>query len=320
MRAAVLRQQGGVPEPGEFQAPRDRGGCEVISVEAAGLNPVDLAIAAGAFSGPQEVPLVPGREGIGETKGGRRVYFDTVVQPHGSFAEAALAPGDQLIDVPEGISAEAALPFGIAGMAGWLGLTWKGRLEKGESVLVLGSNSVVGQVAVQAARVLGAGRITAAARNEEGLLRGVEQGATDTVPLGGEDRISADLREASGDGFDLVIDALGGAPGSAALAAMAENGRLIQIGSSAGPTLTITNRPFRLASLSVIGLINFAAPIEVRKEAFTALCRLALDGEILIETESVPLERIGEAWRRQQEGPRRKLVIPTRGSKVGLGD
>ncbi len=316
MRAAVLDEQGGVPALGEYMAPVPSEGCEVVAVEAAGINPVDIAIAAGAFSGPQEVPLVPGREGIGLTGDGRRIYFDTVIQPYGSFAEYALVPADQLIDVPEEIAAEAALPFGIAGMAGWLGLTWKGRLEPGESVLVLGANSVVGQVAVQVARHLGAGRITAAARDEVGLRRALDRGASDCLRLDDPDLIARELHAMAGNGFDLVIDALGGVPGSAALGAMADNGRLIQIGSAAGPELKITNRPFRLASLSVIGLINFAAPIEVRADAFRSLCQLSLEGEISIDHESIPLSSVENAWLRQQRGPGHKLVIDVSEDRV----
>ena len=309
MRAAVLDDPARPPVAEQFREPEPNSGQEVVEVAAAGLNPVDLATASGAFSGPVELPSVVGREGIGTAAGGRRVYFDTTVPPFGSVAERALVPRDQLIDVPDGIDDGQALAFGIAGMAAWLGLAWKGQLARDESVLVLGASSVVGQIAVQSAKILGAGRVIAAARDEDMLNRALDGGADVAVPIAPDGGFADELLEASGDGFDLVLDPLGGEPAAAALGAMAEHGRLVQIGSAAGPTVELTARPFRLKSLSILGLINFSAPIEERAEAFRHLCLHGMAGEIRVEVEEIPLERVGDAWERQAGGPHRKLVV-----------
>jgi NADPH:quinone reductase-like Zn-dependent oxidoreductase len=311
MRAAVLNDAGEAPTAGEFRDPEPSAADEVVDVAVAGLNPVDLATASGAFSGPVALPSVVGREGIGTAHGGRRVYFDTTVAPFGSIAERALVPRDLLIDVPDGVEDGPALAFGIAGMAAWLGLTWKGRMLRGESILVLGASSVVGQIAVQAASLLGAGRVVAAARNEELLTRTLDRGADVTVQIRSDGEFADELLEASQDGFDLVLDPLGGDPASAALNAMAEHGRFVQIGSAAGPTIELSARPFRLKSLSLFGLINFSAPIEIRAEAFRRMCEHAKAGEILVDVEEVPMDQVSEAWERQAEGPHHKLVIRT---------
>ncbi|MDQ2621606.1 MAG: zinc-binding alcohol dehydrogenase family protein [Actinomycetota bacterium] len=281
----------------------------MVTVEAAGLNPVDMAIASGAFAGPVDMPCVAGREGIGIDATGRRVYFDTTVVPFGSFAEKTLVPRDLMIDVPDGIESASALPFGIAGMAAWLGLAWKGRMLHGESVLVLGASSIVGQVAVQAASILGAGRVVAAARDEVRLSQALNRGADVAVRITSDGDFPDELLEASCDGFDLVIDPLGGEPAAAALGAMAEHGRLVQIGSAAGPTVELTARPFRLKSLSILGLINFSVPIEIRAEAFRRMCDHASKGQLTVDVEEFGLESVGSAWSRQAGGPHHKLVI-----------
>src|SRR5207302_3056375 len=89
MKGAV-RPKVGVPEYGEFPAPSPDAGQAVVQVSAAGLNPVDVAIAAGRFyAGVPPVPSVAGREGVGVLDG-RRVYFDAPIPPYGSMAVLAL--------------------------------------------------------------------------------------------------------------------------------------------------------------------------------------------------------------------------------------
>ncbi|HEY2217022.1 MAG TPA: hypothetical protein VGH21_05970, partial [Solirubrobacteraceae bacterium] len=104
MRAAVLRQLG-VPRVEDFEEPPLDTPSEqaVVDVLAAGLNPVDVAIAAGRFyAGPPPLPCVSGREGVGLLDG-RRVYFDAPVLPFGSMAERALVDPRSTYDVPDGV-------------------------------------------------------------------------------------------------------------------------------------------------------------------------------------------------------------------------
>ena len=78
MRAAVLHEYG-VPRADDFEEPRAEADQAVVEVLAAGLNPVDVAICAGAFyAGRPPLPSVAGREGVGMLEG-ERVYFDTPI-------------------------------------------------------------------------------------------------------------------------------------------------------------------------------------------------------------------------------------------------
>ncbi len=307
MEAAVLRDYESDPELGEFEDPQANG-LALIEVAVAGLNPVDHTIASGRFPGREPpLPSVPGLEGIG-TVNERRVYFDSPVAPFGSLGERTLVEDDELIEVPEGVEDGLAVSFGISGLAAWLALTWRAELRQGESVLVLGSSGVLGQIAVQGARLLGAGRVVAAARDSESLDRARnELGADGVVELGDDGDLGERFKEASDGGFDVVIDPLWGKPAMAALGALKVEGRLVQIGNSAGESVELPTRGFRNQLGRIIGHTNFKASRERKREAFTAMCEQALAGELKVETERVPLSEIGEAWNRKS--PHRKLVI-----------
>ena len=112
---------------------------------------------------------------------------------------------------------------------------------------MLGASGVVGQIAVQSARLLGAGRVVAGARAADGLDRAKALGADAVVNLAAaDDDLVEALREASGgDGFDLVLDPVWGDPASAALEACRRFGRLVQIGESAGPYVTLASATVR---------------------------------------------------------------------------
>jgi len=239
---------------------------------------------------------------------GRRVYFDTPVAPFGSMGERTVVEREELIEVPDGVDDGAAVSFGVSGLAAWLALTWRAELQKGESVLVLGSSGVVGQIAVQGARLLGAGRVVAAARDPESLERALDElGADAVVELGGEGDLAERFKEAAGSGFDVIVDPLWGEPAVAALATLSVEGRLIQIGNSAAESAKLPTRGLRDQLGRIVGHTNFKASRELKREAFTAMCNHALAGELTVETEGVPLREIGETWNRSS--PHRKLVI-----------
>jgi NADPH:quinone reductase-like Zn-dependent oxidoreductase len=307
MEAAILRELGAAPEFGEFEEPRPEGQA-LVEVSVAGLNPVDRTIAFGKFPGREpRLPSVPGLEGVGVSDG-RRVYFDTPVAPFGSMAERTLVEPGELMEVPDGVDDGLAVSFGISGLAAWLALTWRAELRAGESVLVLGSSGILGQIAVQGARLLGAGRVIAAARDSASLGRARDElGADAVVELDGGGDLGERLVEASGGGFDVVVDPLWGEPALAALGALNLEGRLIQVGNSAGESLELPTRGFRNQLGRIVGHTNFKASRERKREAFDAMCGHALAGELAVEVERIPLPEVGEAWARGSS--RRKLVL-----------
>jgi NADPH2:quinone reductase len=310
VRAAVLRELGSPPGLDDFDEPSAEAGQAVVEVAAAGINPVDLAIASGKFyGGSPAVPSIVGREGIAALPDGGLAYFDGPVPPYGSMAERTVVADESVIPLPEGLDPALAVCFGIAGLAAWLALDWRAELEPGETVLVLGASGPVGQIAVQAARLLGAGRVVAAARSADGLARAQELGADATVRLGEDDDLVEAFRSATDGGPDVVVDPLWGKPALAAIQAASMRARLVQIGQSAGAEATIPSAAVRGKLLAILGHTNFAAPPEVKRAAFTRMSEHAAVGELTADFERVPLAEVTAAWERQASMPHRKLVL-----------
>jgi NADPH:quinone reductase-like Zn-dependent oxidoreductase len=245
MMAAVITQHGAPPEYRPHPAPRRRTGEALIEVTAAPVNPLDLLCASGtSYFGPPPLPYVPGAQGAGRIAeadrlpAGQRVWFstDAGMRPgDGAMAERCVVPDSVVLPLPDGVSDELAAALGLSAIAAWLALCWRGRLQAGEHVLILGASGTVGQVAVQAARLLGAGRVVAACRDAHGRSRAADLGADAVADISGDDggAIAGRLAAAVGERADLVIDPVWGRPAEAALTVLSPGGRLVNLGSAA---------------------------------------------------------------------------------------
>ncbi|TMF87779.1 MAG: zinc-binding dehydrogenase [Chloroflexi bacterium] len=312
MRAAVIERYGEPPVLRQRDEP-SADSANLIEVTAAPLNPVDLSMASGKFyAGSPPTPYVPGGEGVGRPlqagKAGPRVYFRAAL-PHGALAERAVVSSGQTIPIPDAIPDGVAAALGIPGTAAYLALTRRAQLKAGETVLILAASGVLGSIAVQVARLLGAGRVIAGARDDRGLARAKELGAHATVDLKQTDGLTDRIRDASGGQLNVVIDPVWGAPGVAALEAMSPHGRFVQLGQSAGPEAAIKSGTVRGRYLSILGYTSFLVPWDEQAAAYRKLADYAAAGQIKVEFEILPLEAAPDAWKQQAASPHRKLVL-----------
>jgi NADPH:quinone reductase-like Zn-dependent oxidoreductase len=306
MRAAIVKELGRLPEVGEVDDPAVGEGQVVAEVIVAGLNPVDIAMASGTFPGdPPAPPYVPGREGIARTEDGGRGYFEV---QNGAIAELCAMDREALVPVPDGVDDALATAFGVAGTAAWLGLE-RTRVHEGDTVLVLGASGVVGQIGVQAAGLMGATRVVAAARDPDGLQRAKELGADATVRMDDSDDLAEAFREATGGGPDVVLDPLWGEPAEAAVEAAAKGARIAHLGQSAGTHASLRSGAVRMKELSILGHSNFAVSREDRQAACRRMLEHCAAGELTVDVKRIPLDSIAEAWELQGKGPHRKLAI-----------
>jgi NADPH2:quinone reductase len=311
VRAALVEQVGEPPVVGETSEPEPGPGQALVQVTAAALNPIDISISKGLFyGGTPDVPYVMGREAVGRVVQGERLDPGTQIwfQPPGggAFAEFALADEEQAIVLPEGTDHALAASLGIAGLTGWLAVEWRAYLRGGEKVLVLGATGVVGLVAVQAARILGAARIVAAGRDADALEKAREAGAHEVVVLPAD---AAAFQQAAGGPLDVIIDPLWGEPAKEAIAAAGYSARHVQLGQSAGSEATLRSGDIRGKSMVIVGFTLGHVPRDKTEAAYRRLIELASSGELAVERETLPLDWAGEAWKRQQDSPHRKLVL-----------
>ena len=310
LKAAVIREVGALAEVGDVAEPEG----ETIEVLAAPINPIDLAVSRGVLAiGHPQLPYVPGCEAVGRTADGRIVWLfggSLGRTSNGALAKRAAVGDARTVEVPEGADAALAGGLGIAGLAGWLPFAWRAPLVGGEDVLILGATGSVGLVAVQAAKLLGAGRIVAAGRSAAGLERAADRGADATLRLDEQSDLVPAFREAfGGGGPSYVFDALWGEPGAAAVVAAAPNATIINLGQSAGATAAVSSEAVRFKSLAILGLSVYAVPFEVIAEHYRRLVDHAVAGDIRLEVEQVALDSVASAWQRQVEGAGAKLVV-----------
>jgi NADPH:quinone reductase-like Zn-dependent oxidoreductase len=309
MKAVVLRKLG-EPEIGEFQSPSATASQEVVNVSAAGIGPADRIVSAGLVPVLMpELPSVVGKEGVGRMDG-KRIYFDSPISPFGAFGEQALIDPATAIDVPENVTDEQAIMSGLSGSTAWIVLSSRAKVQPGENVLVLGATGAVGKMATQAAKLLGAGRVIAAARPGATLEATKELGADATVALEGDAAaMAAKMGEASRGKIDVVVDLLWGQPAVASLLAASPKARLVALGVEAGMEVNLSSVIMFLPQTSILGFSMKTVPIAVKREAFATVADNVRKGKMKLPIAVFPLSDFRAAWKRSGQSPYVKVIL-----------
>ena len=320
MNAAVLRSVDRPPHFESFDEPVPVEGEVLVGVKAAALNPSTRVLASGQhYASPQQLPAVVGVEGVGRLEDGSRVFFGVRRPPNGSMCERTAVPRSFCWPIPDGVDDVVAAALPNPALSSWLPLITSAQLTPGGSVLVLGATGVAGQLAIQIAKHLGAGRVVGGGRNESALSKLRELGADAVIPLQRSDQEVTDsfAQQASETGFDVVLDYLWGHSTEMLLAAMDRRGfpaprsatRLVQIGDSAGPVITLKAMTLRGAAVTITGS-GVMPSIDILTQTFHELMDLAVQGRLHIDVEPVPLSEIEEVWTRNDAHGRRLVIVP----------
>ena len=315
MNAAVVRAYDAPPSYTTFEEPVAGEGEVLVTVTAAGLHPIVKALANGTHYGSTGVlPFVPGVDGVGRLQDGKRVFFGVARPPFGSFAEKTVTRAATYVPLPDGLSDEAAAGLANPGMSSWAALTARAKFVAGESVLILGATGSAGQLAVQIAKRMGARRVIAAGRNPEALAKAKDLGADVTISLemGRDELVAAFRKEIAGDGVDVVLDYLWGGPAEAVLAAIAQKGlshsapriRFVQIGSSAGSTISLDGATLRSSGLELLGSGFGSVSMSQLFAAVTEMFQEAATKPFVNEVKTVALGDVEALWASRESGVR----------------
>ena len=244
-----------VPEP-EASHMLTPGSGVLVDVEAAGVSFPEVLQTRGEYQIKPPLPFVPGSEvagivrsapdGAGFSAGDRVAAFPML----GGFAEVAVAPPWLTFKLPDELDFEQGAALILNYHTAWFSLVIRGRLKAGETALVHGAAGGVGTASIQVAKGVGATVIAVVSTAEkERVAR--EAGADEVVRSDGEWRDEA--KELSGGGVDLVLDPVGGDRFTDSLRSLAEGGRLVVVGFTAGSIPEVKVNRLLLNNTEVIG-------------------------------------------------------------------
>jgi NADPH:quinone reductase-like Zn-dependent oxidoreductase len=316
MRAAVVTSFGTPPSCQDFAEPVPRTPDEVVvDVIAAGLHPRVRSQAAGShYTSSDELPLVPGVDGVGRAPDGTLRYFVLPDTTMGAMAERTVIDLRRSVVLREDCDPVLIAAAMNPAMSSWVALRRRIGFQPGQSVLVLGATGNAGQLAVQIARHLGAGRVIAAGRQPRRLAALAGLGADVTISLDGNPAdVAGRLGQAAAD-VDIVVDYVWGEPTAGAMRAIVMNRTdpglpltWIEIGSVAGPTAAIPSAALRAARLQLVGSGQGSVPARDIVAELPGLAAEITSGTFRIDARTVPLADVETAWK--DTGSERRIVI-----------
>ena len=318
MRAIIISELNAEPVVGEHPEPSPADGEALVELRAAGLNPVDVNIAAGRFpGGSPPTPYVAGVEAVGTVlrsarfAPGTRVYSSgrgRAGSRDGTFSERFAVPDAVLVEVPDEVDDVVAAAFGVAGIAGWLPAAWRAPVRPGER---------------PHPRCDGGGRCRHGPGREGARRRprrrrraqrvsprvGTRVGADETVSLEGDgfpERLAAAVAQ---DPPTLILDGLWGVGIEAALPIAPVGARIVHLGQSAGPPQSSSRGMCGESKLDILGYQNFHVPVDAFAEGYRTLLGHVAAGRTSLPIEAVPFDDVADAWTRVAAGSDTKLVL-----------
>ena len=265
----------------ELPSPSPAAGQVLVDVHAASINFPDALMVQGLYQVKPPLPFTPGAElagvvsalgeGVTRLKVGDRVVCSTGT---GAFAEQAVVDAAKAIPLPEGMDYAAGASFVLVYGTSLHALQTIGKLQPGETLLVLGAAGGVGIAAIEIAKAMGA-RVIAAASSDDKRALAKQAGADETVDYTQPDWRREVERLTGGQGANVVYDAVGGDYAEPALRATAWRGRYLVVGFAAGD---IPKLPLNLALLkerAILGVFWGAAMAREPQQLMADLTQLA---------------------------------------------
>jgi NADPH2:quinone reductase len=306
MRAVICHAWGAVEslKVEEVAAPVPAADEVLIDVRATSVNYADSIMVAGKYQTRPPFPFSPGLEtaGVVAACGAQVTRFrpgDRVMATlgWGGLAERAVAKERETFAIPDGMSFEEAGAFPIAYISSDVAIRWQGRLEAGETLLVLGAAGGVGLTAVEIGRAMGA-RVIAGASTAEKLAAAKAHGADDLVNYATENLTERVMALTGDRGADVCFDPVGGELADAALSALGWGGRMLLVGFVGGVQQIPANR-LLVKNRSALGCslryYRNQAPDKLRRSV-EALLAWYREGRLKpLVSHRLPLERTVEA-------------------------
>jgi NADPH:quinone reductase len=308
MQAIRIHETGGpeVMHLEEVDAPTPGQGEVLIKIAAAGINYADLAQRQGAYLTRTRTPMTLGFEvagtiaalgpGVSAPVVGTRV----IAFVNGGYAEYAVTGISTVIPIPDTLDFVHAAAFAVQGLTAYQTLRESGRLQVGESVLVQAAAGGVGTLAVQLARLMGAGKIIGTASNEQKLDLVRSLGADAAINYTQDDWVEQVQKATDGRGVDVVLEVVGGPIAEQCLQCLAPFGRMVVIGAASGQLAQFSPIQLMYKNLSVVGYwltARMSHPDRIAAATIELMQYLAAGKLQIIVGQTFPLAQAAEAHR-----------------------
>lgn len=243
MKTVIVEEFGGpeVLRISDVERPAPGEGETLVEVHSIGVNYADTMRRRNQYVTAQDLPFVPGSEVAGvvaEVEDGVEgvAVGDRVVTllGTGGYAEYGVASAENLIPIPEELDFDHAAAVPLQGLTAYHIIKTYGRIQEGESVLVHAAAGGVGTLAVQMAKLLGAGKVVATASTREKLQLAGSLGADALVDYTADDWPESVREATDGRGADVILEMIGGDFLQKNLSCLAPFGRMIVFGAASG--------------------------------------------------------------------------------------
>jgi len=313
MTGIALNGKGGpeVLQPQSMAVPAPGHGQILVKVAAAGVNRPDVQQRMGAYPPPPGHSPLPGLEiagdvaavgpGVARWKVGDQVC---ALVNGGGYAEYCIAEDVQALPIPKGVAMAEAGGIPETAFTVWNNVFERGALEAGDWFLVHGGTSGIGTTAIQLAKAFGA-RVIATAGSTDKCQVCRDLGADHAINYNTQDFVAAIKDATGGHGIDVTLDMVGGDYTERNIAAAAEDGRIVQIATLAGPMTTFTLPRLMMKRLTLTGSTLRPRTREVKARFARALEKqvwpLYASGRVKVIMDSTfPLAQASEAHRRME--------------------
>lgn len=253
----------------DIEKPKPKANQVLIEIKAIGVNYADTARREGQYVVKTELPSIPGAEiagivvevgeGVHSVSVGTRVV--TLIESKG-YAEYVVAYEQSLIPIPDEVDFNTAVALPLQGLSAYHIIKTMGRMEQGETILVHAAAGGVGTIAVQLAKLFGAGKVIATASTDEKLALAKEMGADEVINYTLPDWEKQVLELTNGKGVDVALEMAGGEVFKKTLGCLATFGRLVIYGVASGEQSIMYPSSLMAKNQSVIG---FFLPQIMRK-------------------------------------------------------
>ncbi len=290
----------------------------LIEVIGSGVNFVDIRERMGIYGraethvGHVDLPHISGLQAVGTVvevgPSGERTRVGTKVMSYlpagGGYAQFAIAPAKLSVLLPSSIDETAMAGVPTQGLTAYLMLRACTQLQPGESVLVQGASGGVGSLAVQIAKILGAGLVLGTAGSEEKRQFVRSIGADFAVDYKQPDWPKDVLEKTGGRGVDILLESIGGEIFEQNFECLATFGRYIIFGSTRGPGKPFEPRRLMQKSQSMTGIylpVYLAKP-DLLQEALQFFVEQVAEGKLRPQvSQTLPLSQTAEAHRLLEE-------------------